>query len=178
MKKITTNTENIGLVSVGCYETLLGEHLSRIENSDDRQQTWDEIGRLAVDTISYELGNALRDLDGHFTMTFERIWSPSYYNFETDAAIFSVEYDEAFEEAMLAYASNKDFGAFLNKHYSSRDGFVSFTPNNLTDWAEEACRGRSQAVSAWIQYVLYDACSGYKESIWYDFTEQAIEICE
>lgn len=178
MKKIVTDTENIGLVSVGSYETLLGEHLSRIQDGEDRRQAWSEIGRAAVDIVSSEFGDAMRDLDGHFTMTFERIWSPSYYNFETDAAIFSVEYDEVFENAMLAFASDEGFGAFLKKRYSSRDGFISFTPNNLVDWTDEALRGRSQAVSAWIQYILHVACGENNERVWYELNEQAVEICE
>lgn len=178
MKKITTDTENIGLVSVGSYETIIGEHLARIEDEDDRLAAWNAVGNLAVEVMSYEFGDALRDLDDHFTMSFEHIWSPRFYNFETDAAIFTFEYDATLEEKMLSYANDQEFGAFLYKHYSSYSGFISFTPNNLTDWAAEARQGRSQAVSAWLQYVLYNACEGNNESIWYGFTEHAVEICE
>ena len=63
-------------------------------------------------------------------------WSPREYNFATDQA--ELEIDVHLEELRkyLEYGVSTEFDEFLHENFTSRDGFWSFTPNNIMDFNE------------------------------------------
>ena len=66
-------------------------------------------------------------------ITFDRISSPKYYNFENDAIYIDVEFDvETVENYLLA--NNNAFDDYLEERYTSRDGFTSFFSNSCKAW--------------------------------------------
>lgn len=70
------------------------------------------------------------------SIEFERISSPKYYNFETDAIYCDITFDEALIDAYLAEHKDK-FAEFLSERYTSRDGFVSFYTTDVDPWIDD-----------------------------------------
>jgi hypothetical protein len=70
-----------------------------------------------------------------------KIWSPSYYNFDTDR-FTDVEYtfdldlkSEIFDKFKDVINNNLDeFSEYVKEKFTSYDGFSSWTDNNLVDW--------------------------------------------
>lgn len=115
-------------------------------------------------------------LDITFTGAF---FSPREYNFMTDSLDFNLIIDR---DKLLKYLTtiknNKDLATFLIDHYRSRDGFISYTPDNIEELIEEIVNegdSEDQAISALINYLIdtdaiYDleyqiyedwSCNGY-----------------
>lgn len=99
---------------------------------DDFVAYQNEIGKKAVD----KLYDQLYDFDVIQDMNFKEIVSPAYYNFETDKLVIDIDYDE---DALKKYCFETfadDFDNHLHEMFSSRDGFISFVPNNLKEFKE------------------------------------------
>ena len=64
---------------------------------------------------------------------FKSLWSPKYYNFETDRIEFELDIDW---DALVEWAKDESylFESYLKDNFSSRSGFVSFVPNNTNDF--------------------------------------------
>ncbi len=63
-----------------------------------------------------------------------KFFSPSQYNFSTDELDFDIEVDKKQLAVTLEkLADDKDFEKFLQEHYTSYDGFSSWTPNNYNE---------------------------------------------
>lgn len=182
VNKIETSTSCIGhFVYDGLYETLLGEYMGGVPH-DGREEADKVIGKLYVETLTDALNDVFGDLDDDFSLTYERTYHPRYYNFETDSIIFTFEYTDTLRYWMLGYAAtDKDaFADFLAEHYTSRSGFLSFTPNNWDDWFEGWRNNDSRCVSALIRFLIEQEITDYKtEHYWQCFNEDAINIiCE
>lgn len=109
-----------------------------------------------TDYILRELGISFID-SIKFLGTF---YSPKEYNFSTDVLDFDIEVDEAKLSAELAkLATDPKFNLWLKENFSSREGFISFTPNNFTELLTQvASRGDDfeQSIGAIIQYLAGD----------------------
>lgn len=65
------------------------------------------------------------------------MWSPKYYNYSTDKLNLEVKVNLA-KLKKFCWKDNRDeFDEYLNKHWSSYDGFISFIPNNVREFEEE-----------------------------------------
>ena len=156
--KIRTSTTCIGnLIDSGLYETYLGELWGGIPYAT-RGKADDEIGKCAVDYINDALWTDVfpSDYNNDFEVTYAGTYHPKYYNFETDAVFFDFVYTDELCEYMLGYAAmNRDsFEEFLDKKYTSHDGYVSFTPNNWDDWYDGYVKDDALCVSALIYFML------------------------
>lgn len=65
--------------------------------------------------------------------------SPKYYNFRNDRIYADVTFSEDYKEQMLKFiADNQEqLTKDIKRDWTSRDGFMSFMSNNITDWIEE-----------------------------------------
>lgn len=155
---IHTSTTCIGnFIDSGLYETYLGELWGGIPYAT-RDKADDEIGKCAVDYIEDALWTDVfsSDYDDDFEVTYTGTYHPKYYNFETDSVLFDFAYTDKLCEYMLGYAAmNRDnFEEFLEKKYTSHDGYVSFTPNNWDDWYDGYIKDDFRCVSALIYFML------------------------
>ena len=64
---------------------------------------------------------------------FVRVDSPRYYNFSTDKLVLSVDCDW---QGLIEYIkeNREDFSKYLYDNFTSCSGFISFVPNNYTDF--------------------------------------------
>lgn len=156
--KIQTSTDCIGhFIDTSIYETYLGELWGGIPYAM-RDKADDEIGKCAVDYIEDAFWTDVfpSDYDDDFELTYVGTYHPKYYNFETDSVVFDFAYTDRLCEFMLGYAAmNRDnFEEFLEKKFTSHDGYVSFTPNNWDDWYDGYVKDDFRCVSALIYFML------------------------
>lgn len=177
---VEISTSAIGnFVYHGTYNTYLGENLLAVTRKDYGEAT-DAIGKLAVEVIFEAFNDILPvDLEDSFSMTYKRTYHPRYYNFETDNVIFDFAYSDDLKSWLYNYVveNNENFKRFLAANYTSRDGFISFTPNNWDEWLEDWNEDEWKCVSALLNFFIEDSISESEtESYEYDFNEQASEI--
>lgn len=100
-------------------------------------------------------------------------YNPREYNFSTDSLDFDLTVDKTkLIQAIQALIGNDDFEKFLKDHYSSCDGFISFTPDS--GWAilnaiQYDTDEMDQALSAVINYLTndkYDDIENYIYETW------------
>ena len=156
--KIQTSTACIGhFIDTSIYETYLGELWGGIPYAM-RDKADDEIGKCAVDYIEDAFWTDVfpSDYDDDFELTYVGTYHPKYYNFETDSVVCDFAYTDRLCEFMLGYAAmNRDnFEEFLEKKFTSHDGYVSFTPNNWDDWYDGYVKDDFRCVSALLYFML------------------------
>lgn len=63
-------------------------------------------------------------------MKFKRLFSPQFYNFETDRLIIDCEINK-WEIVRYIFNNKHKFEMYLREHYTTCSGFVSFVKNSL-----------------------------------------------
>lgn len=101
-------------------------------------------------------------------------YSPREYNFGGDQSNFDLEIPDNFLSMVLASVDRESLEGFLKEKYSSRSGFISFTPNNLEDLLNEIDDEPSRCWGALIsflvsEYMDYEDC---REEIINKFVEE------
>lgn len=118
----------------------------------------DTIARKMCDFVEEELRPFVSEI------TFERIASPKYYNFENDAIYIDVQFDVAAIQRYL-YANNNEFDEYLKERYTSRDGFISYFSNSCTEWFG-AWPNDTHMVGAVLDFILHN--EGVEEPMYLD----------
>jgi len=76
------------------------------------------------ETFAHELGLE--------TLEFQSLSSPKYYNYETDRIFASIDLAEV--KSIYEKIDKKELRDYINKRFTSYDGFHSFYPNDLDEW--------------------------------------------
>lgn len=89
-------------------------------------------------------------------------YSPREYNFSTDCLDFdmTINYRELVK-AVKGLKDDQEFKTYLHDHFTSYDGFISFTPNNYDDILSEILtKGNEfdQSISAITTYLVGEKC--------------------
>lgn len=129
----------------GFYETILGDWDS-VEEAERQYAEehgrkigyiikWDEYKKRLGDYIFSKLKEYVKDGEIFGEFKFKEIWSPQYYNYDTDHLDGEIEVDiDALASRIKAdKKALEGFDKYLHEHYSDRSGFVSFIPNNAED---------------------------------------------
>lgn len=129
----------------GFYETILGDwdSVEEAERQYAEEQgrkigyiiKWDEYKKRLGDYIFSKLKEYVKDDEIFGEFKFKEIWSPQYYNYDTDHLDGEIEVDiDALASRIKSdKKALKGFDKYLHEHYSDRSGFVSFIPNNAED---------------------------------------------
>ena len=156
---IDSGTNLVGFVYQGTYETPLGENISCIPYSK-RDAYQDDVAKMYLDDI---LAPAIEDMlpsdiDDYFTLTYVDTYHPRFYNFETDSIEFTFSFGDEVKDFMEKYAKeNKEiWNRYLCEHFTSRDGFYSYVPNNYEEWHEGFVDDDSRCVSVLLGWMLTD----------------------
>jgi len=173
--KANLNTNLFPIINVGMYyspispDSVFDDYYINddFENGDSEynaDQFWDnfdndkykaKIQELAADFLTYEID------ENFVTIEAGELYSPKYYNFDTD----NIELIVNFDKFKLLDEIKKDvnaFDTFLKENYSSYDGFRSFTANNFDEWYIDYKDEKETAIGALLTYLFKD--SEYKES--------------
>ena len=167
---------------------------SQAENKDELiEQIWDnvqakvdfiEVLTDVVDYGKYQLDvseaaseyieSELKDLGLITSITFEGLTSPKEYNFSTDVVDVIIDLSDENKKNIIQYISDHEakFEEYIEDHFTSRDGFMSFIENGIDAWTEEYLFGdeADRTVSAFFDFVLEN------EDINYDYvTEDIVE---
>ena len=84
---------------------------------------------------------------------FSGLRSPREYNFTTDKISFEVDVDLRKLKSYCLTKNRKDFDDYLYKNWRDRDGFWSFVPSNIVDFADEL-KNDSSLIDIMIEYYL------------------------
>lgn len=178
----------------GFYESL---HDSALDDAlkdifrDDRGIENDELVYRAWDSADWSTIHELyaKEYAENFArefeieaLEFESIKSPREYNFSTDRIFCHIDYSELCR--IVQTFNIKEFSSFVSDRFTSRDGFISFYPAELTEWGKIETWDHNQCGSAlefyaiqesggefdsWKEYALMEnsQCNGFlQEIIW------------
>lgn len=80
--------------------------------------------------------------------------SPRFYNYRTDRLVLSVNADVELLKG-YAYSSHPiEFESYLKENFTSYDGFISFIPNNLSDFLEWEETNQQSSIDVLIEFYL------------------------
>lgn len=134
--------------------------------------------RAVAERCTNELWNNITQPDGEIIrdMQFVAVHSPAYYNFTTDKIEIDVECDFMALEKYVRETHREDFNEYLQNNFTSYDGFISFVPNNVTEFFNELENDFERLSQVMLEfYILHnldadayqDACSEIAmETIW------------
>lgn len=161
--KLELNTSMVPIFT-GTYQDW--EPIETEDNGDEVEldYTHDSLMKSIVEAYQDKTNDILETLKGYGIDFIKSIkftggyYCPHEYNFKTDSLDFEIEIvNGRLLKVINELKGNDDFELFLNENYSSRDGFISFTPNNW--WGiKNAIVNKTdeieQSVSAIIQYFI------------------------
>ena len=106
--------------------------------------------------------------------------SPRFYNYRTDRLVLSVNVDVELLKG-YAYSSHPiEFESYLKENFTSYDGFISFVPNNLSDFLEWEETNQQSSIDALIEFYLLSRIDldSYRRDLYEFAYETALEFSE
>lgn len=100
------------------------------------------------------------------------IHSPKFYNWSTDSLNFDLVTDDKFTDNIIDVINNlepnelNDLSKFLKNNFTSCDGFISFTDNNVDDLIESIKSGEEREIGAFLTWYWNWTDSDYESGNW------------
>lgn len=101
-----------------------------IDNIEDYKK------EVATNTVHF-LYESLENHDILKSMELKKVYSPKYYNYETDSLIIDVDIDMKKLEDHCFNLKKDAFNKYLKDNFTSHDGFISYISNNVIDFKED-----------------------------------------
>jgi hypothetical protein len=98
---------------------------------------WSGYQNSIAENCAEWLFNHLPNHDIIKAMKYKELWSPMYYNFETDKLTLDCDIDLDGLKNYCLQANRDDFSKYLFENWSSRDGFVSFVENDILEFEKD-----------------------------------------
>lgn len=126
----------------GFYETWhmahMEEEVERMEEDYGKEpdELWERIDhRKWREEVAKEYSHYLQEnMSMHWE--FHALWSPSFYNFQNDEIRVKVG-EEQLRLIQIKALQAKGFREYVAEVCASRDGFISYLPDNLSHWPTE-----------------------------------------
>ena len=151
----------------GFYESL---HSSAIDDSINQEFSDDqgienaELSYRACDSM--QCGNVRNEYAKEYasnfghefgikSLSFESMQSPREYNFSTDRIICNIDYAELC--GIIKTFDLKAFAEFVRERFTSRDGFISFYPAELSEWGKVESWDHNQIGTALEFYAIQES---------------------
>ena len=120
-------------------------------------------------------------LDTKVEFEFQNIYSPKYYNYQTDSINVKLNCDiDVFMKNLLKYIKNHldDFKEYIESNYTSYDGFCSFYSNNYEDWIKNEYNDHE--IGSLIEFALRENYDDIETEMMYYVLENvyATSYCE
>lgn len=195
MSTFELSTNLFPIVNVGMYSTnapcnsdnlissyLIDEDFNEALISYDADTFWSNfdndkfkavILERATNFITDEVKPYLIDLGlGITDIKVVGMYSPKYYNFESDSLNFDLVTDDKFLDNIIDVINflepNEvaDLSKFLKDNYTSYDGFTSFTDNNVDDLIDSIKAGEEREIGAFLSWYWNWTDSSYECGNW------------
>lgn len=128
----------------------------------DNQSYMEEWNRRVQNFLEEHITNALKNnLGAVFTYTNDGYRSPREYNFGGDVNNFTLEGD--WFKVLKFCRQSEYFEEFLKREYSSYDGFISLTANNLQEWEEDIKDENETAYGAALSFFLAEGAEYFDD---------------
>lgn len=85
---------------------------------------------------------------------YKSLYSPKYYNFETDRIEMLFDFNCKELEKYCFQENKSKFCEYLKENFTSYDGFISFVPNNFEDIKIEKKSNKSRYYQVLIEFYL------------------------
>lgn len=183
MNKIIANlnTSMVRGIFNGTYESMW--EVSEIDDDGNELEVdydFNEFMKAIAEVYKFEAPDIiLSEWELPFVKSIEftgGFYSPREYNFSTDSLDFKIELDKkGFMAELKKLENDSKFKEFLIDNYRSRDGFISFTPDNYSEILESITEEKSdfeQSISAVLNYLIpesesyYESLEGQIYEIW------------
>lgn len=172
--KLNTSLVSGARIFTGIYESIWDV----IEYDDDGNELYveynsEDLMRSILDRYQSSEDYILSELNDYSefktkSIKFTDFYIPRYFNYGDAGLDFEIE----FSKKDLITTANKllrdaKFKQFLADNYTSRDGFISQTPNNLVDWYDEITTTHNfeRALSAMLNYLWMNDNEDFYNSI-------------
>ena len=157
------------------------------ENQSYDIDNFQEFKKDVADNAVYELFNTLANNDIIKSMKLKDVYSPKYYNFETDSLIIKMDINLRALKT-FCFKTNKDmFNKYLKENFTSYDGFLSFVDNNIKDFINtyKTTIDKNREINVMIEYYLltqinntldcdnFDCDNSYQYSI-YEYANESL----
>lgn len=126
------------------------------DNESYDVDNFQEYKKEVSDNAVYELFNTLENNDIIKSMKLKDVYSPKYYNYETDSLIIEMDINLRALKT-FCFKENRDmFNKYLKENFTSYSGFISFVDNNIKDFINtyktSTCKDRE--INVMIEYYL------------------------
>ena len=170
LKTIELTSNLLNIAEVGMYETRLSPDdlfASELDNltedemnkfndkfDNDKYKKWilEKVENYTMKEL--DLLDVLKSINPHIkTVTFDKIWSPKYYNYGNDELYFNLNVENGFDKYILD--DIEEMGYYVSPH-KSHPGFSSMMPQNIDDLKAviESGEDYERSVAAWIEEKL------------------------
>lgn len=125
-------------------------------NEPLRWKAYDSMNWRGVHTeYAKEYAEAFAQHFGIDSLAFESLSSPKEYNFTTDRIFCTIEYADLCR--IVAAFDLNEFAAHVREKFTSRDGFISFYPADLSEWGRVESWDHNQAGTALEFYAIQES---------------------
>jgi hypothetical protein len=100
-----------------------------------------------------------------FSLKFIKLWSPKYYNYETDEIIAEIDFLDV--KKMRRAVTTESLRKAIKARHSSCDGFISHYPNDLDLW--------EKSLSKWDMNQIHTLMHCYLETLNNEFEYRIAE---
>jgi len=179
--KAKLNTNLFPIISVSMYNTFLdpSQFFDRGQIDDDKEEGYiffdsnyfddnfdnDEYQKAVQERADYFLTGSHEANGIEIEIQTGEIYSPKYYNFATDNIELNVKFSKP-KVRQYAKANEGAFDFFLNKHFTSYDGFHSHTANNFEQWLEDFNNDNVQSIGAVLTFIFQDEMEDFKNDFY------------
>lgn len=116
---------------------------------------WEEFTKEVATNVVDELLNILPDNEIIQDMKLKYIYSPKYYNYETDSLIIDMKLNLTKLKRYCFNTYKKEFNQYLKDNFTSHDGFISYISNNINDFKTEYYKPHNEReINVMIEYYL------------------------
>ena len=165
------NTGVLPLIDAGIYgreDMIWGYDEETDEETGPSREDLVEAMKKAAQPI---LEEAIKHVLPSASVNVTGLYSPQYYNYETDQLEFTVSFDtKEFEEVMNRVVKLPEFNEYLKKNYSSRSGFFSYLADNVEEFWEQD--GWKKFVQVIMFYFRDDSEQEHRDEEFWDDTLQ------
>lgn len=181
MKKLTikTNSNLFPIINVGMYNSYLSPDAVLCDDdltADQANEFWgqfnnDDYVKHIEKLSSLFMPKVLTHNDFSIEIKTGAIYSPRYYNYETDNIDFEISFN--YKDLLNHIECSKDeFQDYLYENHSSYDGFCSFVKNNYSDWLNEFKNLDELHISVALDFIFDD---DFKAEMNEDFMQYVYE---